>query len=137
MKPAPETTPCRVPLERVRSVRCTPSRPCNSKPNALFVSVLTFGEIRKGIAKLNAGRRRVRLTAWLETELPSWFEDRILPVDKGVAGEWGRLMARPEKIPVIDGLLAATALRHRLTVVTRNEPGFAATDAALPNPWKE
>ena len=107
-----------------------------ASPNALFVSVLTFGEIRKGIAKLDAGRRRVRLTAWLETELPSWFEEHSAG-RSGCRRRMGTPHARPEKIPIIDGLLAATALRHRLTVVTRNEPGFAATGAALPNPWKE
>ena len=61
-------------------------------PEALFVSVLTFGEIRKGIEKLESSRRRVRIAAWLETELPAWFEDRVLPVDAGVADEWGRLL---------------------------------------------
>lgn len=106
-------------------------------PGALYVSVLTFGEIRKGIEKLPDSRRRARIVAWLETELPAWFEDRVLPVDAGVSDEWGRLMARPGNIPAIDGLIAATALRHRLTVVTRNETDFAATGVELLNPWKE
>ena len=106
-------------------------------PGALHVSVLTFGEIRKGIEKLPDSRRRARIVAWLETELPAWFEDRVLPVDAGVADEWGRLMARPGSIPAIDGLIAATALRHRLAVVTRNETDFAATGVELLNPWKE
>ena len=106
-------------------------------PDALFVSVLTFGEVRKGIEKLPDGRRRARIVAWLETDLPDWFEDRVLPIDAGVADEWGRLMARPGNIPAIDGLIAATALRHRLSVVTRNEADFAATGVDLLNPWKE
>ncbi len=103
---------------------------------SLFVSVLTMGEIRKGIMMLGKGRRRARLNAWLETELPAWAEDRILPVDADVADTWGRLMARPERIPAVDGLIAATALRYRLTVVTRNEADFAATGVELLNPWK-
>ena len=106
-------------------------------PDALYVSVLTFGEIRKGIEKLPDSRRRARIVAWLETELPAWFEDRVLPVDAGVSDEWGRLMVRPGSIPALDGLIAATALRHRLAVVTRNETDFAATGVELLNPWKE
>ena len=107
-------------------------------PEALFVSVLTLGEIRKGIEKLGGGRRYARIAAWLETELPAWFEDRVLPVDTGVADEWGRLMGRLKKpVPAIDGLIAATALRHRLVIVTRNESDFATTGADFLNPWKD
>lgn len=106
-------------------------------PTSLFVSVLTLGELRKGTVRLGEGRRRARLTAWLETELPAWIGDRVLPVDADVADTWGRLMARPGNIPAIDGLLAATALRHRLTLVTRNEADFAAAGVELLNPWKD
>ena len=107
-------------------------------PEALFVSVLTLGEIRKGIEKLGGGRRRARIAAWLETELPSWFEDRVLPVDTGVADEWGRLMARLKRpVPAIDSLIAATALRHRFAIVTRNESDFDPTGVDLLNPWKD
>ena len=106
-------------------------------PETLFVSVLTLGEIRKGVEGLGDGRRRARIAAWLETELPAWFEGRILPVDAGVADEWGRLVARHPNVPTIDGLIAATALRHRLTVVTRNEADFTATGVRILNPWKD
>lgn len=106
-------------------------------PDSLFVSVLTMGEIRKGIEKLARGHRRTSLATWLETQLPSWFENRILPVDVAMADEWGRLLARQNNIPAVDGLIAATALRHRLTVVTRNEKDFALTGVDLVNPWCE
>ena len=84
---------------------------------------------------LGEGRRRARLNVWLETELTAWLGDRVLPVDAEVADTWGRLMARPERIPVVDGLIAATALRHGLVVVTRNESDFASTGVELLNPW--
>ena len=105
-------------------------------PESLFISVLTLGEVRKGIERLGDGRRRARITMWLETTLPSWFENRILPVDADVADEWGRLAARLRNLPAIDGLIAATALRRRLTVVTPNESDFAATGVDLLNPWE-
>ena len=107
-------------------------------PVALFISVLTLGEIRKGIEKLRGGRRHARITAWLETELRDWFEDRVLPIDAAVADEWGRLMGRLKKpVPAIDGLIAATALRHRFVIVTRNESDFATTGVDVFNPWED
>ena len=107
-------------------------------PEALFVSILTLGEIRKGVENLGGGGRRAKIAVWLEAELPAWFEDRILPVDIGVADEWGRLMARLKTpVPAIDGLIAATALRLRFAIVTRNESDFAATGVKLLNPWKD
>lgn len=92
---------------------------------ALFVSVLTFGEIRKGIEMLADRRRREKLRLWLEHELPAWFEGRVLPVDLAVADRWGRLLAEVGRpVPTIDSLLAATALHHELRLVTRNADDF-------------
>jgi predicted nucleic acid-binding protein len=103
---------------------------------ALFVSALTLGEIRNGVEKLPSGRRRERMGTWLEIELPAWFDGRVLPVDASVANEWGRLRAQiASPLPAVDALIAATALRHRLAVVTRNVADFARTGVPVVNPW--
>ncbi|RMG54167.1 MAG: type II toxin-antitoxin system VapC family toxin [Gammaproteobacteria bacterium] len=103
----------------------------------LYVSVLTLGEIRKGIDALEKGQRKLRLLDWLETELPAFFAGRILPVDEEVADRWGRLLAgagRP--LPAIDSLLAATALTHGLALVTRNVVDFQVSELEIINPWE-
>ena len=104
-----------------------------------FLSVLSFGEIRKGIACLADAARRVSLEAWLDSDLAVRFATRILPINRGVADRWGQLAAeanaRNTRLPVIDGLLAATALHHNLTLVTRNTKDVAGTGVACFNPW--
>ena len=103
---------------------------------ALFVSVLTFGEIRKGIETLTDKGRREKLRLWLEHDLPAWLEGRVLPVDLAVAERWGRLLAelgRP--VPTIDSLLAATALHHELRLVTRNSGDFDYPGLQVINPF--
>jgi predicted nucleic acid-binding protein len=106
----------------------------------LHLSVLTLGEIRKGLAALPQGRRRTRLEAWLEVDLRSRFSGRILPVDAAVADRWGLLAAQASAsgatLPIIDGLLAATALHHNLTLVSRNVSDFAAAQVPVLNPWE-
>lgn len=103
---------------------------------ALHLSVLTLGEIRKGVERLRAGARREKLRVWLETELPGWFGDRMLAVDAGVADRWGRLLAEVGRpVPAVDGLLAATALHHELRLVTRNEADFDFPGLEVVNPW--
>ena len=104
---------------------------------ALYVSVLTLGEIRKGIEGLTDRKRREKLRLWLEHELPAWFEGRVLPVDLAVADRWGRLLAeigRP--VPTIDSLLAATALYHELRLVTRNSGDFEYPGLEVINPFR-
>jgi hypothetical protein len=100
-----------------------------------FVSVLTLGEIRRGIERIR--RRDVRqahaLDRWLRV-LVRDYADRILPVDAEVADAWGRLDDRPT-LPVIDALLAATALVHGLTLATRNVRDVARTGVATVNPF--
>jgi predicted nucleic acid-binding protein len=103
----------------------------------LYLSVLTVGEIERGIEKLRArreGERVAGLDHWL-TGLVKQFSDRILPVDADVATEWGRQRS-VRKIPSIDGLIGATARVHGLTLVTRNVADMAATGARLHNPFK-
>jgi hypothetical protein len=96
-----------------------------------------LGEIRKGIAAVKDASRRVTLETWLDSDLVLRFAGRILPIDHPVADRWGRLAAQaaPRVLPVIDGLLAATALHHNLTLVTRNTKDVAPTDVPVFNPW--
>ncbi len=107
--------------------------------NLLYLSVLTVGEIRKGIASVHSPSRRVALEAWLLSDLALRFASRILPIDQAVADRWGRLAAQvaaaKASLPVIDGLLAATALHHNLTLVTRNTTDVAPTGVPVFNPW--
>ncbi len=106
----------------------------------LYLSVLTFGEIRKGLTGLPQGKRRTHLETWLEIELRARFAGRILPIDFPVADRWGVLAATAKKegkaLSTIDGLLAATALEHNLTVVSRNATDFEPTQVRILNPWK-
>ena len=102
----------------------------------LYLSVLSLGEIRKGVEKMPMGQRREQILNWLEHDLPLWFEDRMLPVDNRVADDWGRLLSKVERtFPAIDSLIAATALCHHLTVVTRNEKDFDVPGVDTLNPW--
>jgi predicted nucleic acid-binding protein len=105
----------------------------------LHLSVLTLGEIAKGIAKLGASKRRAALEAWLATDLRARFAGRIVPVDDAVAELWGRVMADAEMrgapLPVVDALIAATGRRSGMTVVTRNEGHIRRAGADVVNPW--
>jgi predicted nucleic acid-binding protein len=105
----------------------------------LYLSALSVGEIAKGIALLAVGKKKKSLASWL-VALESQFEERILGLDVETARIWGELTARAQKkgvaIPAVDGLLAATALRHGLHVMTRNTKHFAASGALILDPWQ-
>ena len=103
----------------------------------LYLSVLSLGEIRKGVDKLPVGKRRTDLDAWLDETLPAWFGTRLLPVDAPVAERWGRLLAASRRsLPAIDSLLAATALTHNLSLVTRIVGDFEVAGLTVIDPWK-
>ncbi len=109
--------------------------------NLCYLSVLTVGEIRKGIAVLPDAKRRVTIEAWLEKDLHACFEGRVLPVSEDIADRWGTLTGQAnlkgKLIPVIDGLIAATAIHHNLTLVTRNTKDVDGTAVGLFNPWQD
>jgi predicted nucleic acid-binding protein len=105
----------------------------------VFLSVVTFAELRFGIERLARGSRRTRLDEWLRIELPVRFEQRILLVDGAVADEWGRMVAggagRGKSIGAMDALIASTAQVHGLTLVTRNAKDFEGAVKSVLNPW--
>ena len=108
-------------------------------PDDLFISVISIGEISHGIARLPAGARRRELEAWLGmTE--RHFTDRILPIDRDIAQLWGEIAAKAatagRTLHAADGLIAATALRHGLRLLTRNVKDFEPTGVLLSNPWE-
>jgi predicted nucleic acid-binding protein len=108
----------------------------NIPSEALHISVLTLGEIRKGVEQMPDGARREKLRLWLEHDLAGWFETRVLPIDIQVADRWGRLIAQMGRpVPSIDSLLAATALHHELRLVTRNQKDFDYPGLEVINPW--
>lgn len=105
----------------------------------LALSVITLGEIERGVHLMPDGRRRQTLEEWLDRTLPALFHDRVIPIDDDVARTWGRLSAARQRsgrpLPVIDGMLAATALTHGLTLVTRNVGDFSRLEVVVLNPW--
>jgi len=105
----------------------------------LFLSVVTIGEIRKGITKLPDSKKKQELTLWLNTLLEE-YKERIIPIDLMVADTWGIIQGNAEKngkpMATIDGLISATAYTHNLTFITRNEEDFAISKIPIINPWK-
>src|ERR1700733_2916797 len=94
----------------------------------LYLSVLTVGQIRKGFAGLAQGKQRTHLETWLQTGLQARLARINLPIDAAIADRWGLIAAearrRGKALPIIDGLLAATALHHNLTVISRDTSDF-------------
>jgi predicted nucleic acid-binding protein len=106
---------------------------------SLYLSVVSLGEIFKGIAILPAGKRRDQLERWVEETLRPWFTGRLLPVSEAVAERWGKLTGARQlsglSLKMADGLIAATAIEHDLTVVTRNVRDFAGLGVRIIDPW--
>jgi tRNA(fMet)-specific endonuclease VapC len=106
----------------------------------LFLSVITIGEIKKGIEKLPASTRKDELEAWLVNDLLARFERRLVMVDVEVMLAWGELTAHLERdgriMPAIDSLIAALAVAGDFTLVTRNTDDFDDTGVCLLNPWQ-
>jgi toxin FitB len=129
------------------NVFCEPVRPkpdaavvewLRANESSLFVSTITIGEIRRGIERLPAGRRRTQLRAWL-TALCDCMRGRILSFNTSTAHVWGQIKAKWDAagiaISSLDSQIAATAHRHQLTVVTRNAADFEKTGVKLLNPF--
>lgn len=104
----------------------------------LYLSVITIGEIRKGVAGIQNLQWQEKIAHWLEIELPDYFEDRILNIDIKVADMWGQLQSQNKgyTLPAIDGLIAATAHVYNLKLVTRNKKDFIHTPIEIINPWE-
>ena len=104
-----------------------------------FISVASIAELKRGIALMDAGRRKDALAAWLAEDLPARFARRIVPIDPAVAERWGELMAQARRsgfaLSVMDGFFAATALHRGLVLATRNTREFAPLGVPLLNPW--
>lgn len=129
-------------LSEIRKPNCHPGvkAAVAAIPDAdLYLSVVTLGEVVKGVSLLAAGKKKKEFGAWL-AELEAEYADRTLPIDCETARIWGEMEARTRTagtpIPTVDGLIAATALRHGLHVMTRNTRDFAPTGAMVVNPWE-
>ena len=106
--------------------------------SSLFLSVLTLGEIRKGVEKLKDKHQQIELIDWLENDLVIFFSGRILSIDSAVADRWGRLVAGAGRtVSAIDSLLAATAVEHDLILVTRNIKDLEGLAVTTYNPWQQ
>jgi predicted nucleic acid-binding protein len=109
-------------------------------PEDVYLSVITIGEIVKGIEKLPSSRRKTGLQSWLNDDLLVRFEGNVVPLDIDIMVEWGRITARLEvagkTMPAIDSLIAATVLDRKMTLVTRNVSDFEGTDLEIVNPWE-
>ena len=116
------------------------SRLAELDPETVYLSVITLCEIQKGIEKLPASKRKEALRTWLRDDLLVRFHGRVLPLETGEMLTWGALVSKVEAkgkpMPLIDSLIAATALHHDLVVVTRDEDDFALSGAKLFNPWQ-
>jgi predicted nucleic acid-binding protein len=108
--------------------------------DALYISTVSFGELRKGIVLRSPGKRRTELEIWNEADLSILFSGRTLSVTRSIAERWGMLDAERQlagrPVNIADGMIAATALEHGLTLVTRNVKDFSGLGVTLLNPWE-
>jgi toxin FitB len=106
---------------------------------SFYVSVLTFGELHKGVEKLPESKKKKELQVWIENELKNRFQNRIIGIDMRVSILWGKIQCFAEKkgkpMPAIDSLIAATGIAYELTVVTRNVTDMEQSGVKLLNPW--
>jgi toxin FitB len=104
-----------------------------------FISIISIAEIRRGVALMHAGRKRDALDEWLTHDLPQRFENRIIPVEAPVALAWGDLMALAKRsgrgLASMDGMIAATAVAHQLTLATRNTKDFEGFGIDIIDSW--
>ncbi|MBN8734384.1 MAG: type II toxin-antitoxin system VapC family toxin [Acidobacteria bacterium] len=109
-------------------------------PHSLYASVITLGELWLGVENLPSGKRRLELEHWMTAGLPAWFADNLLPVTHPIARRWAAIAADARKagltLTTADGLIAATAIEHDLTLVTRNEKDFRGLSLTILNPWQ-
>jgi len=108
-------------------------------PHGVYLSVVTVGELQKGVEKLPDSRRKRDLREWLEGDLLVRFDGRILIFDVGAMLAWGAMMGRLERVgmplPAMDSIIAALAIHHDCTLATRNEADFEGTGVRVANPW--
>ena len=106
---------------------------------SMYLSVITFGELRKGVQKLPNSKKRAALNSWINDDLQFRFKNRILNIGLEELNKWGEILAEAEKtgepMPAIDALIAASALVHYLYVVTRNVSDMEASGVEIINPW--
>ncbi len=110
-------------------------------PHGVYLSVVTVGELQKGIEKLPDSHRKRVLREWLEGDLLVRFDGRILVLDVGAMLAWGAMMGRLElagrPLPAMDSIIAALALHYDCTLATRNEADFEGTGVRVADPWRE
>jgi len=107
------------------------------EPNDLYLSVISIGEIEMGVQKLAEQQKKIEISLWLHNKLPLWFVDRIIPINFDIMVTWGKLCAESKRtLPIIDSLIAATAITYRAILLTRNVNDFDNIKGLeLINPW--